>query len=70
MSEAASHLERPSELNSSLVERYTAGIELSEHLIQGIRFEILGGRPSFRAGARPYESANDYCSQRLRLRGS
>ena len=38
MFEAASQAELPPELNLSLVERYTDGVELSEGLVQGIRF--------------------------------
>jgi hypothetical protein len=38
--------------NVRLVERYTDGIELSPGLIQGLRFEIVDGKPSFRLGAR------------------
>lgn len=37
--------------NVCLVERYTDGIELSPGLFQGLRFEIVGGKPSFRLGA-------------------
>lgn len=41
--------------NVSLVERYTDGATLSDGLVQGLRFEIVDGVPSFRAGARPDE---------------
>ncbi|NII53908.1 hypothetical protein [Luteibacter sp. SG786] len=41
--------------NVSLVERYTDGATLSEGLVQGLRFDIVDGVPSFRAGARPDE---------------
>ncbi|MEX1827492.1 hypothetical protein [Luteibacter sp. CQ10] len=41
--------------NVSLVERYMDGVTLSEGLVQGLRFEIVDGVPSFRAGARPDE---------------
>jgi hypothetical protein len=58
MREAASRSGLSPELNVSLVERYTDGVELSEGLVQGIRFDILGGKPSFRVGARPDERAD------------
>jgi hypothetical protein len=58
MREAASQSGLSPELNVSLVERYTDGVELSEGLVQGIRFDILGGKPSFRVGARPDERAD------------
>ena len=44
--------------NLSLVERYTDGVALSDDLIQGLRFDIIDGRPSFRAGARIGERAD------------
>jgi hypothetical protein len=37
--------------NVSLVERYTDGIELSQGLVQGFRFDIIDGKPSYRVGA-------------------
>lgn len=58
MSEAASQSRLSSELNLSLVERYTDGVELSESLVQGIRFDIVGGTPSFRVGVRRDEQAD------------
>lgn len=48
----------PEDLNVSLVERYTNGAMLSEGLVQGIRFEIVRGAPSYRVGARPQERAD------------
>ncbi len=38
-------------LTLSLVERYTDGLEISGGLVQGIRFDIINGNPSFRVGA-------------------
>ncbi len=58
MSEAASQSGLSPELNLSLVERYTDGVELSEGLVQGLRFDILGGKPSFRVGARRDDRAD------------
>lgn len=58
MSEAASQSGLSPELSLSLVERYTDGVELSEGLVQGLRFDILGGKPSFRVGARRDERAD------------
>src|SRR5205814_1734130 len=42
-------------LTVSLVERYTDGTELSGGLVQGLRFDIRSGKPSFRVGAGPDE---------------
>jgi hypothetical protein len=50
MSQAAWEAGLPPELDVSLVERYTDGVELSEGLVQGIRFDIDRGKPSFRVG--------------------
>ncbi|MGY6255114.1 hypothetical protein ACXIVK_16760 [Paraburkholderia caledonica] len=58
MCEAASQSGLPSELNLSLVERYTDGVALSENLAQGLRFDIVRGRPSFRIGAQHGERAD------------
>ncbi len=52
MSEAAALSGLSPELNVSLVERYTDGVELSVGLVQGIRFDIISGKPSFRVGVR------------------
>lgn len=46
------------DVNVSLVERYTDGIELDNGLVQGLRFEITGGRPSFRPGSRRDEQGD------------
>lgn len=45
----------PAELNVSFVERYMDGVELSKGAVQGIRFDIVDGEPSFRVGVRPGE---------------
>lgn len=58
MCEAASQAKLSPELNVSLVERYTDGVEMSEGLVQGVRFDIVGGKPSFRVGVRPDERAD------------
>lgn len=49
--DAATRAELPSDHNVSLVERYTDGDKLGTGLVQGLRFEIIGGEPSFRNGA-------------------
>jgi hypothetical protein len=41
--------------NVSLVERYTDGEALEDGLVQGFRFDIIGGKPSYRVGVRPEE---------------
>lgn len=58
MSEAACRYGLAPELNFSLVERYTDGVELVGGLVQGLRFDILGGKPSFRVGAWRGEQAD------------
>jgi hypothetical protein len=50
MVEAATASGLSPDLHLSLVERYSDGTELSEGLVQGIRFDIRGGVPSFRIG--------------------
>ena len=39
----------------SLVERYIDGVELGDGLVQGLRFAIVDGTPSYRVGVRPDE---------------
>lgn len=51
MVEAAAKAKLPPDFNVSLVERYTDGVEIRPGFLQGLRFEINGGRPTFRAGA-------------------
>jgi hypothetical protein len=58
MRNAATRSGLSQDLNVSLVERYSDGSELGDGLVQGIRFEIVAGAPSFRVGARPGESAD------------
>lgn len=58
MSEAASRAGLSPDLTISLVERYTDGAELPGGLVQGIRFDIVAGRPSYRVGVRPEETAD------------
>jgi hypothetical protein len=58
MRDAAVRFGLSSDLNVSLVERYTDGAELSEGLLQGIRFDIEDGEPSFRIGALRDERAD------------
>jgi hypothetical protein len=41
-----------------IVERYTDGVELFEGLVQGLRFDILKGKPAFRVGVRQDERAD------------
>ena len=45
-------------LTVSLVERYTDGDDLAPGLKRGIRFDLVDGAPSFRAGALPDETAD------------
>ncbi|NDV87805.1 hypothetical protein GTW51_13950 [Aurantimonas aggregata] len=57
MCEAATRAALSTALSLSLVERYTEGVELSDGLVQGLRFDIVAGTPSFRAGVQPNERA-------------
>ncbi len=45
-------------LNLSLVERYTDGVTLPGGSVQGLRFDIRGGVPSFRVGVSSDERAD------------
>lgn len=58
MVEAASRARLAPDCNVSLVERYIDGVALSDGLVQGLRFDIDGGTPSFRVGAGPDETAD------------
>jgi len=58
MCKAASQSGLSPNLNVSLVERYTDGVELSEGLVQGLRFDIVCGRPSVKVGAQHGEEAD------------
>lgn len=55
MREAAERSGLPTDLNVSLVERYTDGRDLGGDLVFGIRFDMSGGVPSFRVGVREQE---------------
>jgi hypothetical protein len=52
MRNAALQAELSPDVNVCLVERYTNGIEFEPGLVQGLRFEIIGGTPSFTLGVR------------------
>jgi hypothetical protein len=58
MCEAASQAALGPAFNVSLVERYTDGVALAGGLVQGLRFDVIGGAPSFRVGARRDEPAD------------
>lgn len=58
MCEAAARANLPQDFNLSLVERYTDGVAFPDGLVQGIRFDIQSGQPSFRVGAKPGEAAD------------
>ncbi|WP_417679338.1 hypothetical protein [Pseudodonghicola sp.] len=58
LQQAAQHADLPSEQTVSLVERYSDGEEIAPGLVQGLRFDILCGVPSFRIGAAPEEKAD------------
>jgi hypothetical protein len=49
--DAAMQAGLPPECNVRLVERYIDGIELSPGRVQGLRFDIINGKPTFQLGA-------------------
>ncbi len=58
MSEAAERAGLPPDQNVTLVERYTDGGDFGSGLVQGFRFDIVGGKPSYRVGVRPEEQGD------------
>lgn len=58
MTRAAEAAGLPTSLSISFVERYTDGSEIAGGLVQGIRFDIANGQPSFRIGAGRDEAAD------------
>lgn len=58
MVEGARDAELPADLNISLVERYTDSVALYDGLLQGLRFDVISGKPYFRIGAYPDEQAH------------
>lgn len=58
MVEAAAQAKLPSDFNICLVERYIDGDEMKPGYVQGLRFEITGGQPSFSLGALRDERGN------------
>ncbi len=55
MCEAASRGGLSPDFNMSVVEPFTDGAQLPGGLVQGFRFDIIGGKPSFKIGVRPDE---------------
>ncbi|WP_198937213.1 hypothetical protein [Herbaspirillum camelliae] len=55
MTEAAEQAGLSPNHNVSLVERCTDGADLGDGLVEGLRFDIVGGKPSYRVGVRPDE---------------
>jgi len=49
--DAATNANLPDDMNLSFVERYSDGEEIGDGLVQGIRLDIRGGKPSYRIGA-------------------
>jgi hypothetical protein len=58
MCEAAMRADLPADFDVSLVERYTDGFQFQDGLTQGLRFDIRGGKPSFRVGVLLEERAD------------
>ena len=58
LTDAAASAGLAPETNASFVERYSDGKELSDGLIQGIRLDIIAGKPSYRIGAAPDEKGD------------
>lgn len=55
---AALAADLPPHLDVSLVERYVDGAQMAGGLVQGIRFDIRKGIPSFRIGVAPDEEGD------------
>ena len=66
MTAAATKARLPADLTVSFVEIYADGATWPDGLVQGLRFEIAGGHPSFRAGARPGERADIHVAVSVR----
>lgn len=60
MRQAASQAGLPSDFNVSLLERYTDAVQTgaSADMLQGLRFDIVAGKPFFRVGAQHGERAD------------
>jgi hypothetical protein len=58
MCEAASQAGLAPDLDLTLIERYADGAEIGEGLIQGIRFDVIKGKPQFRVGVLPNEQGD------------
>lgn len=58
MCEAARDAALPSGFDASLVERFIGGAALPGRQVEGMRFDILGGRPTFRIGVGAQETAD------------
>lgn len=58
MADAAARAMLPPDLDLGLVERYTDGVPMGDDLVQGLRFDLVGGKPSFRVGAGQDERAD------------
>ena len=58
MTDFASQANLPSDLTVSFVECYSDGEEIADGLMQGIRFDIQSGKPSYRTGAKREETAD------------
>lgn len=56
--EAAMASGLPPHMNLSMIERYTDGVELSAGLVQGIRFDIVDGQPSYQVGVQADQHAD------------
>ncbi len=55
MLDAAANAGLATDLNFTLIERYTDGTMTADGLLPGIRFDIVNGRSSFRTGVHPDE---------------
>lgn len=58
MCKAASQAGLAPYFNLSLIERYMDGVELAGGHVQGIRFDIINGQPSFMIGVRREEQGD------------
>ncbi len=58
MCDAAAQAGLSGNTDVSLVEHYSDGVDLGEGRVQGLRFDIIKGKPSFRVGVHPGETAD------------
>lgn len=58
MVDAARRAALPDDFNTSLLERFTGGVDNGAGQMAGMRFDVVNGAPSFRTGVGPDEQAD------------